>query len=165
MLPLAFAAMEGVAYASHRWIMHGPLWVLHASHHRTKSEKDGPWEANDFFGFFFAAISMVLIALGWNGNAALIWAGAGMAAYGAAYFLLHDILSHGRFGLRLKPRGPYLRAILRSHRVHHARRGKEGCVSFGFLVPLSAAALRRERRKPMDYSGKDKPSRAAMLSE
>ena len=24
------------AYASHRWIMHGPMWVWHASHHRER---------------------------------------------------------------------------------------------------------------------------------
>ena len=29
--------MEGVAYAVHRWVMHGPGWVLHESHHRPRT--------------------------------------------------------------------------------------------------------------------------------
>jgi beta-carotene 3-hydroxylase len=44
------AAMEAVAYAVHRWIMHGPGWFLHKSHH----EPSGPLEANDLYGLIFA---------------------------------------------------------------------------------------------------------------
>ena len=29
-------AMEGVAYVAHRWVMHGPGWFLHESHHRPR---------------------------------------------------------------------------------------------------------------------------------
>jgi beta-carotene 3-hydroxylase len=119
------------------------------------------WETNDFFGIFFAAISMALIAYGWNREWGFVYAGLGMAAYGAAYFLLHDVLSHGRYGLRIKARGIYLRSILRSHRVHHAGREKRGCISFGFLWPLNRSALQRFLHT---QKGRDKAKRVAKLS-
>ena len=34
-------AMEGVAYVAHRWVMHGPGWFLHASHHRPRDRAIG----------------------------------------------------------------------------------------------------------------------------
>ncbi len=33
----ALVGMEGVAWATHRWLMHGPLWVLHRSHHAPRT--------------------------------------------------------------------------------------------------------------------------------
>lgn len=38
------ALMEGVAYAAHRWVMHGPGWFLHKSHHEPST---GMFELND----------------------------------------------------------------------------------------------------------------------
>ena len=35
------AAMEGVAYVAHRWVMHGPGWFLHESHHRPRHGQIG----------------------------------------------------------------------------------------------------------------------------
>ena len=32
----ALAGMELVAWVTHRYLMHGPLWFLHASHHRPR---------------------------------------------------------------------------------------------------------------------------------
>lgn len=47
---VAFAGMEWVAYSTHRYLMHGPLWFLHRSHHRPREH----WfELNDLFGVFF----------------------------------------------------------------------------------------------------------------
>ena len=57
----AFAAMEGIAYLMHKYLMHGALWVLHESHHRPRQ---GVFERNDLFGVFFALPSIVLIYLG-----------------------------------------------------------------------------------------------------
>ena len=132
-----FFLMEGVAWFTHKYVMHGFLWGLHASHHRPRGLNDpaGP-ELNDLFGIFFAAVAlgMAWAALAVHplfGSAAL-----GMLGYGLAYLFLHDILAHKRFGIHLHPKSGYLRRVLQSHRVHHARRTKEGCVSFGFLVPL-----------------------------
>ena len=53
------AAMEGFAYVMHRWVMHGPGWFLHKSHHEPRS---GAFEANDWYAVIFAAPSIALVA-------------------------------------------------------------------------------------------------------
>jgi hypothetical protein len=50
--------MEAFAYAAHRWVMHGPGWFLHASHHRRRR---GAWELNDLYAAIFAVPSVVLL--------------------------------------------------------------------------------------------------------
>jgi len=124
--------MEGVAYAAHRWVMHGPGWFLHASHHR---RRDGLFEANDLYALIFAMPSIVLLQggvnLGW-GNWA-IWVGAGIAAYGVIYFGFHDVIVHRRIANRYLPRSNYMKRIIQAHRLHHATEAKHGSVSFGFL--------------------------------
>ena len=72
----AFALMEGVAYITHKKVMHSWLWSLHKSHHQPR---DGLFEKNDFFAFFFALPSIALIWLGVNGWAPLLWPGLGVA--------------------------------------------------------------------------------------
>ena len=52
------AGMELFAYAAHRWIMHGPGWFLHESHHRPRL---GRWELNDLYAAIFALPSILLI--------------------------------------------------------------------------------------------------------
>ena len=42
----------------HRWVMHGPGWFLHESHHRARH---GRFELNDLYGAIFAIPSIVLI--------------------------------------------------------------------------------------------------------
>ncbi len=127
-----YLGMEGVAWASHKYVMHGFLWSLHASHHQPRT---GPVEKNDWFGVFFSVVAIALVIAGATWNSLYFAAGMGMTAYGLTYLFLHDILVHKRFGIHIKPKSGYLRAVLRSHRLHHAHRGKHGCVSFGFLVP------------------------------
>ena len=53
---VAFVAMEPVAYAGHRWGMHGPGWAAHESHHRSRA---GVVEANDLYPLGFAAATIV----------------------------------------------------------------------------------------------------------
>jgi len=136
-------AMEGVAYATHRWIMHGPGWFLHESHHRPRG---GRFEANDLYAVIFAAPSILLL---WGGvNAAwgiwAIWVGAGIAAYGAIYFGFHDIIVHQRLSHRYLPRSSYMKRIVQAHRLHHATESKEGAVSFGFIWAPRPETLKRE---------------------
>jgi beta-carotene 3-hydroxylase len=126
----SLAAMEGVAYLTHRFLMHGPLWFLHASHHRPRT---GRFEWNDLFGILFALPSIVLIWFGTHGYPALLWVGLGMTAYGVAYFGFHDVIVHRRVPLRLHPQGRYLRRIIQAHLIHHRTHSREGAVSFGFL--------------------------------
>jgi beta-carotene 3-hydroxylase len=145
--PLLFLAtvgvMEGVAYAAHRWIMHGPGWFLHRSHH---SPRLGRFEANDLYAVIFALPSITLIFggvnLGWGNEA--IWIGAGIAAYGAIYFGFHDVIVHRRVGHRYLPKSAYMKRIIQAHRLHHVTESREGSVSFGFLWAPRPEALKAE---------------------
>ena len=130
LLLATFVAMEGVAYLLHRYVMHGPLWVLHESHHRPRS---GRFELNDLFGVLFALPSMALIYAGTHGQPLLLAVGLGMTAYGAAYWGFHDVLVHRRVRHSLVPRSAYLKRIVRAHLVHHRTHAKNGATSFGFL--------------------------------
>ena len=126
------AAMELAAYGAHRWVMHGPGWFLHASHHRPRT---GMFEANDLYAVIFAIPSIFLIYQGVQGDwgAWAAWVGAGIAAYGAIYFIFHDVIVHRRIDHRMKFTGRYMKRIIQAHRMHHAVDGKHGTVSFGFL--------------------------------
>jgi beta-carotene 3-hydroxylase len=139
-------AMEGVAYAAHRWVMHGPGWFLHASHHRART---GRFEANDLYAVLFAIPSIVLlfggVQLGWW--AGWTWIGAGIAAYGAIYFGFHDVIVHRRIPHRWLPRSRYMKRIVQAHRLHHAVEGKHGTVSFGFLWAPPSKALKAALRR------------------
>lgn len=123
-------AMEGVAWLMHRYLMHGPLWIVHKSHHR---RREGRFELNDAFGIFFAVPSMILIYHGVRGQPVLLAIGLGMTMYGALYFLMHDVLVHRRLKLPFVPQKGYLHRVVRAHLVHHRTTTKEDAVSFGFL--------------------------------
>src|SRR5210317_1996611 len=88
-----FAFMEGVAWFTHKYVMHGFLWIWHKSHHEPRK---GVFELNDLFGFMFAIPSIVLIVLGSDGFTWHFFAGLGIALYGFAYFLVHDVFVHQR---------------------------------------------------------------------
>lgn len=135
--------MEAVAYITHRWVMHGPGWFLHESHHR---HRDSVFELNDIYAFIFAIPSIILllggVQLGWGSWA--IWVGAGIAAYGAIYFGFHDVIVHQRIRNRYVARSSYMKRIVQAHRLHHATSGKHGAVSFGFLWALPADVLKNK---------------------
>lgn len=126
------AGMEAFAYAAHRWIMHGPMWSWHASHHR---ERDGHFERNDRFAVVFAAVSCGFIFAGTQLGLGSLWTwiGAGVVVYGMIYFGFHDVLVHRRVAHGIVPRSKYLRRIVQAHRLHHAVGTRDGTVSFGFL--------------------------------
>jgi beta-carotene 3-hydroxylase len=124
--------MEYVAWFTHKYVMHGILWVLHEDHHRPT---DRGWQKNDWFALFFASISILAIVTGLLRRVApLTSAGFGIALYGLGYLLFHDIMFHRRIrGIRIPARGRYLQRIVRAHRVHHQGGGREGSTAFGFL--------------------------------
>jgi len=140
---MTLMGMEGFAYVMHRWVMHGPGWFLHASHHRPRT---GIWEANDLYFVIFAAPSILLLMGGvqWNWGSWATWMGAGIAGYGAIYLGFHDIIVHRRVNHRYVPRSAYMKRIVQAHRLHHAVETKEGTVSFGFIVAPSPASLKAE---------------------
>jgi beta-carotene 3-hydroxylase len=124
--------MEGVAWFTHKYVMHGFLWSLHRDHHRPKHRG---LQKNDLFAAFFSLISMGVIVSGAvSGVALLISIGVGIALYGVGYFLFHDVMFHKRFRrFRLPPRGPYLLRIIHAHSVHHRNVEKEGQPPYSFL--------------------------------
>lgn len=138
---LTVVGMEMFAWATHRYVMHGPLWVWHRSHHEPHHER---LEMNDLFAVVFAAPAILLIAIGVN---FWIWAlpiGLGVTAYGAIYFYFHDGLVHRRFPTGMTGASAFWRKRIQAHRLHHAVRTREGCVSFGFLWVRPVRALKAE---------------------
>lgn len=129
---LVFVLMEGVTWLTHRYVMHGFLWVLHKDHHQ---KEDGFFEKNDWFFVIFAVPSWLCIMLGsMNQNYVAVSIGAGIAMYGAAYFLVHEIIIHQRFKLFTRSNNRYIRAIRWAHKMHHKHIGKEEGESFGMLL-------------------------------
>lgn len=126
-----FMGMEFMAWFTHKYIMHGFLWVLHKDHHH-KDHKSW-WERNDLFFVFYAVVSMYFFMIAEFQFAVAI--GAGIAGYGLAYFLVHDIFIHQRFKLFRKANHWYAKGIRRAHKIHHKHLGKEDGECFGMLVP------------------------------
>ncbi len=128
----AALGMEGVAWALHKYMMHGFLWVLHEDHHRTHGRR---FQKNDLFALFFAGLSFGLIYGGLSrGQDLVAAAGYGVTLYGVGYFGFHDLMFHGRIpALRFRPKSRYFAGIINAHRIHHGTVTKDGAVSFGFL--------------------------------
>ena len=85
-----FSIMEFMAWFTHKYVMHGFLWVLHKDHHR--KDHDSWFERNDAFFIFYAVISMSCFYI--SANTTFWYAvpiGFGIMAYGAAYFLAHKM--------------------------------------------------------------------------
>lgn len=140
-----FLLMEGVAWFSHKYIMHGLLWSWHEDHH---VHEPGFFEKNDRFFLLFAVPSCILIMLGsFYSNSISLSIGFGIMVYGACYFLIHDVFIHQRFKWFRQIDHPYFKAIRKAHYVHHRKKGKEDGECFGMLfVPLS---FLRETRAQM----------------
>jgi beta-carotene 3-hydroxylase len=134
---LTFVGMEGVAWATHKYVMHGFLWNLHSDHH--KKDHYGFLERNDTFFLIFAVPSMVLFFIGAQAgpHAPWLWIGLGILVYGIAYFLVHEVFIHQRIKWLRTSNNAYFLGLRRAHKVHHKRIEKEGCECFGMLwVPL-----------------------------
>ena len=93
----------------------------------------------------FSSIAVLLFALGTAvpGVTALA---CGVTAYGAAYFMMHDVLVHRRLTPPFTPRRGYLAHLVAAHHLHHAVHTREGAVSFGFLYAPPMARLRARLR-------------------
>ena len=144
-----FFAMEWVAWASHKYVMHGFGWAWHRDHHEPH---DNMLEKNDLFGLVGAVMSVSMFAIGSPlvlGTAAwppATWIGVGILAYGIVYTLVHDGLVHQRY-FKWVPRSGYAKRLVQAHRLHHATIGKKGGVSFGFVIPGNPARLKAELRR------------------
>ena len=129
---LSFCFMECVAWVTHKYIMHGLLWILHRDHHQGH---EGFFERNDWFFLIFAFPSFFLMYFGvLDGNDIKLYMGIGIAAYGSCYFLVHDVFIHQRFRFLRNSDNRYLRAVRRAHKMHHKHLGKEEGECFGMLL-------------------------------
>jgi beta-carotene 3-hydroxylase len=131
---VGFVFMEIFSWAIHKYVMHGPLWKIHKTHH---VHSKGFFELNDVFTLFFGSIAVVLIFLGVSALDYRFWIGCGISLYGMSYFVLHDVLIHKRFKWLGRPKGKFLKGIAKAHQAHHRTNTKNDAVSFGlFWVPL-----------------------------
>lgn len=127
----AFTLMEGVAWCTHKYIMHGFLWYLHKDHHQPEP---GFFEKNDAFFLIFAIPSFLSLLLGMlHRHYWLFSIGLGILLYGIAYFMVHDIIIHQRFKWFTRSNNRYVRAIRWAHKMHHKHLQKEEGESFGML--------------------------------
>ena len=110
-----FLFMEFVAWAVHKYIMHGFLWPLHKDHHVVNH--DNFFQKNDFFFLIFAVPSIVLIIIGNEEFTAGFFIGVGIALYGLAYFLIHEIIIHRRLPPPSKTKSKYIKAIRKAHKL------------------------------------------------
>ena len=147
---LTVLAMEGVAWGSHKYVMHGFGWAWHRDHHEPH---DGFLERNDLYALVGAAMSISMFALGsplvmgaqaWEPGT---WIGLGILVYGIAYFLVHEVFIHQRIKWLRNTHNAYFLGIRKAHKVHHKHLGKEDGECFGMLwVPLKYF---REARKAL----------------
>lgn len=132
---VTFVTVEFSAWALHKYVMHGFMWKFHKDHH---VEEPGVFERNDIFFLIYAIPSWLCIMFGFMNESLLsIWIGFGIALYGVAYFLFHDVYIHRRLSWLRDINHPYFMAIRKAHKVHHKHRGKADGECFGMLiVPL-----------------------------
>jgi len=128
-----FLFMEGVAWFTHKYVMHGFLWSWHRSHHKVHGHA---LEMNDLFAAVFSIPSMLTIYFGSSNYESLWWLfyiGVGILCYGIFYFIFHDIIVHRRIKIPFKAKSRYMKRIMTAHYVHHETHTKEDGEAFGFL--------------------------------
>src|SRR6476620_1877198 len=129
---VTFCTMEGITWLTHKYVMHGFLWYLHEDHH---NKRPGLFEKNDAFFLIFSIPSILCILFGTFDNKWWLAAvGAGIAMYGFAYFLVHDVIIHQRIKLFTRSNNIYVRSIRWAHKMHHKHLEKYDGESFGMLI-------------------------------
>lgn len=129
---LSWFVMEFMAFATHKYLMHGGMWFFHKDHHQVEP---GFFEKNDVFFLIYAVPSWLCIMLGMmTDHYVPVWIGYGIALYGFTYFMIHDVYIHRRFKWLRDIDHPYFMAIRKAHKVHHKHLGKEHGECFGMLI-------------------------------
>ena len=139
----ALVFMEGWAWFAHKYIMHGWGWGWHRDHHEPH---DNTFEKNDLFAVVFGSICTAMYIFGSLYWEWLWWAAVGVSLYGVIYTLIHDGLVHQRY-FRWVPKRGYAKRLVQAHKLHHATIGKEGGVSFGFVIARDPAKLKAELKE------------------
>lgn len=141
-----FLFMEGVAWFTHKYIMHGPLWIWHRSHHRVHEHA---LERNDLFALVFSVPSILLIIIGFEFRDFYLakYFGYGVLAYGLFYFIFHDVIVHRRIKIKFKAKNRYLKRIIKAHYIHHESHKKDGAEAFGFLYAPKKYDSKKQQNK------------------
>ncbi|ATL47780.1 beta-carotene hydroxylase [Chitinophaga caeni] len=128
---LTFILMEGVAWATHKYVMHGLLWYLHKDHHQKTPHF---FEKNDAFFLIFAIPSILLFWFGLkDGLNWMFFMALGIFLYGLAYFMVHDVIIHQRFKWFSRSNNRYIRSIRWAHKMHHKHLERHDGEAFGML--------------------------------
>lgn len=136
--------MEFVAWSTHKYVMHGFLWKWHKDHHRLDGKNYSPkikenrqFEKNDLFFLIYAIPAIVLLIIGFATNtSSMIFIGIGITLYGLTYFIIHDIIIHGRLRVPFLQNKHYffMRAVLNAHMAHHMPETKKDFHNYGLLI-------------------------------
>ena len=129
---VTFLLMECATWLTHKYVMHGFLWVLHKDHHQPRYQN--VLEKNDTFFVIGAIPSIVLFYYGLQPELNYkFFIAIGILFYGISYFLVHDVLIHRRFKWFNKTKNNYLLGLRKAHKVHHKHLYKEEGECFGML--------------------------------
>ncbi|WP_228242924.1 sterol desaturase family protein [Porphyrobacter sp. GA68] len=139
----AVIGMELFAWWAHKYVMHGWGWAWHRDHHEPH---DNALEKNDLYAVVFGTIVFIMFAVGYVWSDALWWTAFGITLYGLIYTFVHDGLVHQRY-FKWVPKRGYAKRLVQAHKLHHATIGKEGGVSFGFVLARSPAKLKAELKR------------------
>lgn len=127
-----FLFMEFVAWFTHKYIMHGFLWIWHESHHKKHNHA---LERNDLFALVFSipSIGLLYYSTVYTYAPYLTAVGIGIFLYGVFYLVFHDIIVHQRIKWRPDKKSQYLKRMINAHYIHHKKHTKEDGEAFGFL--------------------------------
>lgn len=129
---VSYVLMEVVTWLTHKYIMHGFLWILHADHHQPKYQNN--FEKNDTFFVIGAIPSIILFYFGINPELNYkFFVALGILFYGFTYFMVHDVLIHQRFKWFKNTKNKYLLGLRKAHKIHHKHLSKEDGECFGML--------------------------------
>jgi beta-carotene 3-hydroxylase len=128
-----FVGMEIFSGLFHKYVMHGPLWFIHQTHHVKKITGRGVFELNDVFSLTFGIIATTLVFMGLAEQDWRLWVGVGIILYGAVYFVVHDVFIHRRIKWIERTNIKYLRALQRAHKAHHKHTDKAPGEEYGLL--------------------------------
>ena len=64
----------------------------------------------------------------------MFFIGLGIALYGFAYFLVHEIIIHRRLPFLKRVNSRYIKGLRMAHKVHHKHLKKTGATCFGMLI-------------------------------
>ena len=140
--------MEWVAWASHKYIMHGWGWGWHRDHHEPH---DNMLEKNDLYGIVGAVMSISMFAVGsplvhgarsaWE---PATWIGLRHHCFTVSSIPRSMTASCINVTFKYVPKRGYAKRLVQAHKLHHATIGKKGGVSFGFVFARDPAKLKAE---------------------